>query len=730
MHVNLSYIAKKQPLLFVFTGCEKSVEAAWELIRDFKTHTPAMFIDRGGPKPLPSAEFLARFQIVMTTNQRFVNEWKNGSFQQQIHRESLGDSQPDYLDGIVSSGGEVCPLLKVYWHRLVVDEGHSMARDRISSGIQFASWISSERRWAMTGTPTKRDGHIGQLKALFSFLRHDFFTKRSEGDMFWKQAVSQYWKKGSIVSFFRLRSLLQLVMKRHTKLDIEEIPSPIFRETVVPMSSIEVNTYNTLVAGVQLNLLLTSMEGRTSGKQDSLLHRNNAKHARQALANIRRVCVGWSRVIPTLTEKTWRETIALAEATLDEDSVKHIREYMHAAETENLGQCSCCSMNLSVLLIMCCCGSLVCTECMDSTTTSCLQCGKHFDVDEFQRFQPGFVNTWKSNIKPKRARASPALPATAINGDSAVDESRSTQANENGGVNDIIHQEPPRPRTRKYGDGHVCSFRDDDFGFCGDGRCILCREEHQSCNMLNEGKRCQECGRRAQDCPEDSSKAYHICSRLLDLIPTWRQSGQHRPLKVIVFSQFRKAVNFVGDLLLRRFGAACIAEYWGKIRSKELGRFSKDPGCFCLLLTKDGSEGLDLSFVTHIFFLEEIWDKALEDQAVARAWRMGAKGPVEVETLIAQNSVEERIREVNNTSKECGVFVDEFLRSLETKNKVEQERTKTEHLLRSLRLNTDFHRFGSYKGEQVAEDAIVTGKRKYQSHEEDKPRKKTVRFAD
>jgi len=60
-----------------------------------------------------------------------------------------------------------------------------------------------------------------------------------------------------------------------------------------------------------------------------------------------------------------------------------------------------------------------------------------------------------------------------------------------------------------------------------------------------------------------------------------------------------------------------------------------------MLLGKDGHEGLDLSFVTDIIFLDVVMDKAVETQTVARAWRMGAKGPVNVETLIAENSIEE-----------------------------------------------------------------------------------------
>eukprot|EP01039_Chlorochromonas_danica_P006985 gene6985-7727_t len=52
-----------------------------------------------------------------------------------------------------------------------------------------------------------------------------------------------------------------------------------------------------------------------------------------------------------------------------------------------------------------------------------------------------------------------------------------------------------------------------------------------------------------------------------------------------------------------------------------------------LLLTKDGSVGLDLSFATHIFLLERIHDPALRNQIISRAHRVGATGPVHVHLL-------------------------------------------------------------------------------------------------
>lgn len=275
MHVNLCYFTRKTPLVFEYgkKDSDMSVDKATILCQLNKTHSPTVFLDKAGTRPLPPAEFLSMFRIVITTNQRFKNEWNNGSFQGEIERESSCKDVPSYLDCAYGKSAEACPLLKVHWLRLVVDEGHSMGRGKQNATIQFASWISAERRWAMTGTPTKQTTtQLNQVKALMNFIGHDFFTARLQGDKHWRNSITRPWREGCLGSFFRLRSLFSLLMKRHTKLDIAELPPPLFLKTVVPMSFMEATTYNTLVCGVQSNLLLTSMKGKTSGLQDSLLH--------------------------------------------------------------------------------------------------------------------------------------------------------------------------------------------------------------------------------------------------------------------------------------------------------------------------------------------------------------------------------------------------------------------------------------------------------------------------
>jgi hypothetical protein len=85
-------------------------------------------------------------------------------------------------------------------------------------------------------------------------------------------------------------------------------------------------------------------------------------------------------------------------------------------------------------------------------------------------------------------------------------------------------------------------------------------------------------------------------------------------------------LDLIGDTLYRELGGypqqrdwlargeRRVAEFWGKNRARELARFERSPECCVMLLGKEGAHGLDLSFVTHVFFLEGVQDESLKDQ--------------------------------------------------------------------------------------------------------------------
>jgi hypothetical protein len=120
----VSYLTDKKPLIFTF-NCSRhdlTVNEAALLVRR-GTHYPYVFIDDGSTRQLPPADFLSMFRLVITTNQRLKNEWSNGSFEDEHAFKRADAVIPVYR---FSKPPKACSLLKVYWLRMVVDEGASI----------------------------------------------------------------------------------------------------------------------------------------------------------------------------------------------------------------------------------------------------------------------------------------------------------------------------------------------------------------------------------------------------------------------------------------------------------------------------------------------------------------------------------------------------------------------------------------------------------------------------
>ena len=58
---------------------------------------------------------------------------------------------------------------------------------------------------------------------------------------------------------------------------------------------------------------------------------------------------------------------------------------------------------------------------------------------------------------------------------------------------------------------------------------------------------------------------------------------------------------------------------------------------------KAGGTGLNLTAADHVFLLDPWWNPAAEDQAADRAHRIGQDRPVIVYRMVAKDTVEERI---------------------------------------------------------------------------------------
>ena len=123
--------------------------------------------------------------------------------------------------------------------------------------------------------------------------------------------------------------------------------------------------------------------------------------------------------------------------------------------------------------------------------------------------------------------------------------------------------------------------------------------------------------------------------------------------KAIVFSQWVDSIDRMRPSL-ERFGPL---EYHGRVphkrRDQIIDRFKNDPTCNVILMSYGaGSVGLNLQFCEYVFLFDRWWNPAIEDQAINRAHRIGAKGAVTVTRMLAMNTIEQRIAAVLDQKRE------------------------------------------------------------------------------
>jgi len=122
--------------------------------------------------------------------------------------------------------------------------------------------------------------------------------------------------------------------------------------------------------------------------------------------------------------------------------------------------------------------------------------------------------------------------------------------------------------------------------------------------------------------------------------------------KVLVFSQFTKLLALVRARLA---DAGIVHEYLDgrtRKRAERVARFQEDPDCRVFLVSlKAGGLGLNLTAADYVFLLDPWWNPAVESQAIDRAHRIGQTRPVFAYRLVAEDTIEEKILELQERKR-------------------------------------------------------------------------------
>jgi superfamily II DNA or RNA helicase len=122
--------------------------------------------------------------------------------------------------------------------------------------------------------------------------------------------------------------------------------------------------------------------------------------------------------------------------------------------------------------------------------------------------------------------------------------------------------------------------------------------------------------------------------------------------KVLVFSQFTKLLGFVRRHLDSEEVPYVYLDGKTRNRAEVVERFQTDAECNLFLVSlKAGGLGLNLTAAGYVFLLDPWWNPAVEAQAIDRAHRIGQTQPVFAYRLIARDTVEEKILELQSKKR-------------------------------------------------------------------------------
>jgi non-specific serine/threonine protein kinase len=129
--------------------------------------------------------------------------------------------------------------------------------------------------------------------------------------------------------------------------------------------------------------------------------------------------------------------------------------------------------------------------------------------------------------------------------------------------------------------------------------------------------------------------------------------------KVLVFSQFVKMLSIIRNFLDDQMVEYTYLDGTTKDRENEVAKFQNDDNISIFLISlKAGGVGLNLTAADYVIHFDPWWNPAVEMQAIDRAHRIGQNKRVFAYKLIAKDSIEEKILQLQNQKK---ILVDQII---------------------------------------------------------------------
>lgn len=169
------------------------------------------------------------------------------------------------------------------------------------------------------------------------------------------------------------------------------------------------------------------------------------------------------------------------------------------------------------------------------------------------------------------------------------------------------------------------------------------KEHHQpshSLTVLNGITRLRQLACHPQLVLPDYNQRSGKLEQILTAVETLRSEGH----KVLIFSSFVKHLEIVAHAFRQQEWKYAMLTGSTTLRQQEIERFANSPEIVAFLISlKAGGVGLNLTEADYVFIIDPWWNPAAENQAIARAHRIGQDKQVFVYRFITAHTIEEKI---------------------------------------------------------------------------------------
>ncbi|RWR95776.1 F-box-like protein [Cinnamomum micranthum f. kanehirae] len=495
-------------------------------------------------------------------------------------------------------------LMQVHWLRVMLDEGHTLGSSlSLTNKLQMAVSLAASNRWLLTGTPTPNTpvSQVANLHPMLKFLHEEAYGQNQKS---WEAGILRPFEMQMEEGQLRLLQLLQRCMISARKEDLQMIPPCIKKATLLDFTEEHAKSYNELVVTVRRNILMA--DWNDPSHVESLLNPKQWKFRSNTIRNVRLSCCVAGHIKVSDAGHDIQETMdILVEQGLDPVSEEYV---FIQYSLLNGGSCFRCK-EWCRLPVITPCRHLLCLDCvaLDSEKCTLPGCGSYYEMQS-------------PEILTRPENPNPQWPVPK----------------------DLIELQPSYKQDDWDPDWHATSSSKVTY-------------------LVEKLKALQEANRKMGYCADEvdgaipfgdvlvSSQNRQWNMLLKSNIKIGSNDDCHRtlPEKVIIFSQFLEHIHVIEQQLT--IAGIKYAGMYSPMHSsnkmKSLMIFQYDANCMVLLMDGSAALGLDLSFVTHVFLMEPIWDRSMEEQVISRAHRMGATRPVHVETLAMRGTIEEQMLE-------------------------------------------------------------------------------------